>query len=180
MAKFQRVSEQEIHAVISEVQHYGPTARRTMWIALFTLLANLGPRISEALLLTWKDMDFDRGELTIRTLKRKKPTYDVLPMNSRIKETLLSFKNGQHQTERVFPVSRRVAYNVFNACLHRAGIPPRRLHALRHSAATRLYAKTKDILFVQRILRHASISSTMIYTHCENIREPFLSVEPVG
>ena len=38
-------------------------------------------------------------------------------------------------------------------------------HALRHTFATRLYRKTKNIRMVQRALGHADLSTTMVYTH---------------
>lgn len=37
-------------------------------------------------------------------------------------------------------------------------------HQLRHRAATRAYAGTRDILAVQRLLGHASVATTMVYT----------------
>ena len=38
-------------------------------------------------------------------------------------------------------------------------------HALRHTACTNLYRKTKDIRVTQRFARHKAITSTAIYTH---------------
>ncbi|MBK8180831.1 MAG: site-specific integrase [Planctomycetes bacterium] len=36
-------------------------------------------------------------------------------------------------------------------------------HSLRHSFALRLYARTRDLLVVQRALRHHSVASTLVY-----------------
>ncbi len=49
----------------------------------------------------------------------------------------------------------------------KAGIPPekRHAHALRHSAGTRFYRETKDLLTVQKILGHSSPTDTARYAH---------------
>ena len=39
------------------------------------------------------------------------------------------------------------------------------VHSLRHSFATRLFSKTRNILLVQRALDHRHISTTEIYAH---------------
>lgn len=41
-------------------------------------------------------------------------------------------------------------------------------HTLRHTYATEIYHKTRDIRTLQTILGHASITSTEIYTHINN------------
>lgn len=48
----------------------------------------------------------------------------------------------------------------------KAGIAKRvHPHLLRHTMATDLYKQTKDLRLVQKILGHASITTTTIYTH---------------
>ena len=49
-----------------------------------------------------------------------------------------------------------------NACV-KAGIGKFKLHSARHSYATQLYKKTKNLRLVQKQLRHASIETTQIY-----------------
>ena len=38
-------------------------------------------------------------------------------------------------------------------------------HLLRHSFATLLYQKYRDILLVQEVLGHADLNTSKIYTH---------------
>jgi len=40
-------------------------------------------------------------------------------------------------------------------------------HKLRHTFASMIYQKTKDIRIIQDLLGHANISTTQIYTHTD-------------
>jgi site-specific recombinase XerD len=52
---------------------------------------------------------------------------------------------------------------------HAAGIcSPVTPHMLRHTAATQLIESNVDIRYIQRLLGHASLSTTEIYTHVSN------------
>ena len=53
----------------------------------------------------------------------------------------------------------------FQADLEAAGLPRKRFHDLRHTAATFLLAHGADSRIVQAILRHTSPGTTAIYTH---------------
>ncbi len=63
-------------------------------------------------------------------------------------------------------LSDRMLRRVIHRYSVKAGIdPPIGPHILRHTFATRLYTRTKNIRMVQMALGHASINTTQIYTH---------------
>jgi site-specific recombinase XerD len=54
---------------------------------------------------------------------------------------------------------------LFQFLVRQAGLPPIRLHDLRHGAATNMLAAGVDMKIVQAVLRHASITTTSdLYT----------------
>ena len=63
-------------------------------------------------------------------------------------------------------ISVRRVQQVWRSVQVEVGIDrPFRMHALRHFFGTTLYAASKDIRLTQVAMRHASVSSTMVYTH---------------
>lgn len=56
----------------------------------------------------------------------------------------------------------------FAAFIKKHQLKPIRFHDLRHSCASILYANGVDLLTIQRILGHAQLSTTIMYTHIIN------------
>jgi integrase len=52
--------------------------------------------------------------------------------------------------------------------IEKAGIKDFRFHDLRHTTATRIVRKNKDIVLAQRLLGHANIQTTVRYAHAFN------------
>lgn len=63
-------------------------------------------------------------------------------------------------------LSTRQVRHLFHVWQERAGFERAfSFHAVRHSACSNLYRKTKDIRIVQRFARHVSLETTMRYSH---------------
>lgn len=134
-------------------------------LALFT-----GMRKSAILQLKWKDLDFERGFITLRGETAKKRKTEVIPMNDGARQAL---EGLPRTSEYVFPGrdGKKPLVNI-NALLARvrqkAGLPPdfRPLHGLRHTFASWLASSGKVTMYeLQRLLTHSSPMMTQRYAH---------------
>lgn len=121
----------------------------------FCLLS--GCRRSEALNITWKDIDLDNKILYIHGTKTL--TSDrILPICYELYELLLSYKN---KVGRLFCFKPDYVTKTFKKFS-----PRHKLHDLRHTFATRCFECGIPIRVVQSWLGHARIDTTAkIYTH---------------
>jgi integrase len=145
--------------------------------AFLQLLRETGMRCGEAWNLGWKDIDFERA--AVNKSPEKNSNARQLGISNRLVAML---NNLPHKYETVFrnpgvdPIKsiehfrrnfikrrERLAQNLQNPRINAITF-----HTLRHFKATMEYKRTKDILFVQQILGHKSILSTMRYTHLVN------------
>jgi site-specific recombinase XerD len=114
---------------------------------LARLLYGTGLRLSEALRLRVKDVDFDKCVIVVREAKGNKDRVVMLP------RSLESDLRGQ-------------LHRAIKKAVSRAQIDQRvSAHTLRHSFATHLLQSGTDIRTVQELLGHSDVSTTMIYTH---------------
>lgn len=133
-----------------------------MKLALFT-----GMRRGEIFKLRWKDVDFEKGFIYIRSPKGKKPVH--IPMNEPARAVL---KSHPCLSEHVFINERGKPFvdpkKRIEAIRTAAGLPKgfRPMHGLRHVYASILASSGKvDIYTLQRLLTHKSTSTTSRYAH---------------
>jgi integrase len=154
---------------------------------LFEFLAYTGLRISEALGLRWRDVDYDARVLRVeqRLGRDRRPKRLKTPAAKR--EVILAPSVAGLLRERkevwpdrsgddlVFctttgrPYGHHHAGEAFRAAMRRAGLRGNGrlvLHSLRHTFASMLIAAGLNVVFVSRQLGHANPSITLrIYAH---------------
>ncbi|HAX91495.1 MAG TPA: recombinase XerC [Rhodospirillaceae bacterium] len=143
--------------------------------ALFTLLYGAGLRISEALGLSWRDLN-QQDRLTVTGKGNKQRNVPVLPI---VREALDKYQKAcPFSGAATAPVFVGVRGEALNAgVVQRAMRQLRRdlnlpdtvtPHALRHSFATHLLASGADLRSLQELLGHSSLSTTQLYTRIES------------
>jgi site-specific recombinase XerD len=146
-----------------------PTGLRNR--CLMTVMLDCGLRAGEVRRLEGRDLDWQSGKLKVRQGKGKKDR--VLWLNEGALELLRKWRERRSARSALLFTTLAGAPlrdNYLRAMVKRsgkkAGIPKDvHPHMLRHTFATDLYRETKNIRLVQKALGHASLSTTMIYTH---------------
>jgi integrase len=138
-------------------------------MALFLqVLKETGARRGEAFNLKWTDIDLATGTIRITPEKGSNPrAFALSPKLLRMLATQPHEHEGriwQYRSitnlERTFRKQRkRTAFKLQNPKLLQI-----HFHILRHWKATTEYAKTKDLLYVQKLLGHRNIKTTLRYT----------------
>lgn len=152
---------------------------------IFAIALGTGLREHEITALNVGDILDDDGKVRRRirlsVFKRSssKPPLQEILLNETLRTKLARFikhkKSAGHSIEPDAPLlmsrngnrlSTRQLRHMFAVWLERAGIDQQyTFHSLRHCACSNLYRRTKDLRIVQRFARHASILSTMRYSH---------------
>ncbi|HEV7349851.1 tyrosine-type recombinase/integrase [Telluribacter sp.] len=133
----------------------------------------MGLRVSEILNLKIRDIDSRNKQVFIERAKGKKDRYVNLPES--ILEQLREYYKEYHPKVYLFEgqhgeqYNRRSAQLVFKQALKKARINKDvGIHGLRHSYATHLLETGTDIKFIQELLGHNDIKTTMRNTQVSN------------
>ncbi|AQW82699.1 tyrosine-type recombinase/integrase [Campylobacter pinnipediorum] len=171
------MSEDELKKFLTAIDEADFKSNENRNKLIIKLIIFTGIRVSEALNLKRKDITEDDDLYTIR-IRGKGNKYRIVMIKRHLIENFLDAiainyinkegylfvnKKGTRLTQAY--VSRIVEQILFQAGIRKE---KNGAHMLRHTFATMLYKKQKDIVLVQEALGHASLNTSRIYTHFDN------------
>ena len=138
---------------------------------VLTTMYATGMRVREAVSL--RVADIDSRQMLILVAPGKGNKQRLVPLSQKLLEELRLWWCGHRNPEWLFPGSspeRRLDESVVQRACHvaaaRAGLKAGVCtHTLRHTFATELLEADVNLLTIQRILGHSSLSTTALYTH---------------
>ena len=156
----------------------GPMSERDYCIIVVFL--NSGIRLSELCGINLRDIQ-DDGRVVIRGKGRKEriiyfneACHEAIAEYQASKEIFFEGKSYDHNALFLTHIGKRIGprgiENIIKKRMDAAGFGGRGLspHKLRHTAATIMYQRSKDIRALKEILGHENLSTTQIYTHVSN------------
>lgn len=147
--------------------------------AIAFVLYSGGLRVSEAARLKVTDIDADRGQIHVRQGKGRKDRYVML--SPVVLGVLREYARTERPHDWLFPAGHRRDRHItpraiqleVSRAAQRAGIRKRVTpHMLRHSFATHLLEAGTDLRYIQALLGHTKISTTVAYTHVARSQAP--------
>ncbi|MGM0502529.1 MAG: site-specific tyrosine recombinase/integron integrase [Bacillota bacterium] len=174
------LTEKEINAFLQAINNY-ESKNQSRDLAINKIFLYCGLRISELVNLNLADINYEDNSIKFYG-KGKKERY--VPLHP---EAMIAVENYLPQRRQIEPndqdaaqalflsnrgnrISQRTIQIMVKKYAKKAGIKdPDRItpHKLRHSFATMVYKKTKDLRIIQELLGHSNISTTQIYTHTD-------------
>jgi site-specific recombinase XerD len=149
---------------------------------MLKLCYGMGLRVSEIVNLKITDIDSKNLQVFIERAKGKKDRYANLPESilEQLRAYFVAYKPKKYLFEGQYgdQYSIRSAQKVFADALKKAKINKTiGIHGLRHSFATHLLEAGTDISFIQELLGHNDLKTTLRYTHVsqqtiKNIKSP--------
>jgi len=143
-----------------------PLQQRLLLTAYFT-----AARRGELWIMKWSEVDLIAGTVGLWTNKRRSGNaeYDELPMSNAFRNKLVKWKEESNDQELVFGdqfVGLMDTNNRWlNALCEKVGVKRFGYHGIRHLAGSLAIQNGANILEVQQLLRHKSITTTQRYIH---------------
>lgn len=161
--------------------------------AVILLLARLGLRASDVAGLSFADLDWKSGRLSVMGKSRRQ---EWLPLPQAVGDAVLQYLRSARPplaSTRVFttvnapirPLTRAAVTYIARCAIRRAGVhaPSNGAHVFRHSAATAMLRSGASLAGVGAVLRHRSPSTTAHYAKVDfalllEIAQPWPEVSP--
>ena len=158
-------------------RHRVRAAMRGRYRMVYLFLRWTGARLSEVLKIDERrGLDLHNAEVMLPTLKRhskrKKKMKRIVPIPEKLVSEYLMYTNSHLEMEgKVFKIDRTNFYTVFRKLALKTGIPAELAHPhiLRHTRAIELLRNGVPVTIVQRILGHASLSTTAVYLRYSSV-----------
>ncbi|AKD54932.1 tyrosine-type recombinase/integrase [Spirosoma radiotolerans] len=156
---------------LSEVKAIFSATTSLKYRTLFQVVYATGLRLSEIARLRLRDIDRERAIITVKAGKGRKDR--VVMLSEKLQHYLYDYLRVYQPKTYLFenaetsePLANRTIQQVYSETVRFAGIRKRGgIHTLRHSFATHLLEAGTDIRYIQALLGHTSILTTMRYTH---------------
>jgi|Deesub1362A_J573_1020465.scaffolds.fasta_scaffold01612_6 integrase/recombinase XerD len=150
----------KIPEILKDIENWykeNPSKYRWKYYSLLHFLAFTGARISEALSISWNDVDLDKRSVILPQLKKrfKKEPYRKVPLHPYVIKILKDYK--WEKEEKIWNISRQAVHEFL---YKKYKINP---HAFRHFAAIEMLKITRDLESVRRILGHSNYETLKIY-----------------
>ena len=173
------LTDMEVRALMAACSSRSASGIRNR--ALIALLYRSGLRLSEALDLYPKDVDFDRG--AIRVLNGKGGKSRVIPFGPRLEnrlrlwfsredlkpsDYLWPIRPGGYYLQRSSTMGNTSFQKWYGDCLAAADVEYRNPHVTRHTFATRWLRRGGRLETLSRVMGHSSIKTTHdLYAHLD-------------
>ena len=187
------LTEEEVEKLLAQPlaggEPYSPIQLRDS--AMLETLYATGVRVSELCSIKLQNVNLEVGYITVTGKGNRER---VVPLGQIAIERISAYlekgraallKDKQSEflfiTNRGTPLSRQAFWKMLRTYASACGINrPISPHKLRHSFATHLLEHGADLRAVQKLLGHADISTTQIYTHINRfrLREIYQSCHP--
>ncbi|WP_339890029.1 tyrosine-type recombinase/integrase [uncultured Flavobacterium sp.] len=141
---------------------------------ILKLIYGMGLRVSEIINLKINDIDSIEMRVFIERAKGKKDRYVNLPESvlEQLRSYYIAYKPKEYLFEGQYggQYTTRSVQQFFRKSLDKANITKKQgVHSLRHSYATHLLENGTDIRFIQELLGHNNIKTTLLYTQVTDL-----------
>ena len=171
------MSEEELAKFLQAVENADFKSNTTRNKLIVKIIIFTGIRVSEAIHIKRGDIS-EENDLFVIRIRAKGNKYRVVMIKKPLIQSLLHSLEVNYANKDCYvftnkkgtPLTQAYVSRIVEQMLFQAGIRKQKngAHMLRHTFATLLYKKQKDLVLVQEALGHASLNTSRIYTHFDS------------